>query len=70
VAPDGTETDVEGRIGGRLVWPVRGHQGHGYDPMFQPDGDNRTFAEMTASEKNRISHRADAFARFRALCLG
>ena len=42
---------------------MRGRQGHGYDPMFQPAGQTRTFAEMEPAEKNRISHRADAFGK-------
>lgn len=54
----------EGRVTGRLVWPIRGQMGHGYDPMFVPDGDVRTFAEMGAEEKNRISHRALALGAF------
>ncbi|GHD98234.1 nucleoside-triphosphate diphosphatase [Defluviimonas sp. 20V17] len=62
--PDGHDEVFEGRVEGQLVWPMRGAQGHGYDPMFQPDGETRTFAEMSAEEKNRISHRANAFASF------
>lgn len=65
--PDGHEELFEGIAPGRLVWPMRGAQGHGYDPMFQPDGEDRTFAEMTADEKNRISHRADAFRKLAAI---
>jgi len=57
-------------VNGTLVWPIRGRQGHGYDPMFMPDGQNRTFAEMSHEEKNRISHRADAFAKLIAGCFG
>ncbi|WP_134724939.1 RdgB/HAM1 family non-canonical purine NTP pyrophosphatase [Paracoccus luteus] len=60
--PDGEEAVFEGVAPGRLVWPPRGALGHGYDPMFVPDGDTRTYAEMSAAEKNRISHRARAFA--------
>ena len=54
---------------GQVVWPMRGAQGHGYDPMFVPDGHAITFAEMDPAEKNRISHRADAFAKLMQ-CLG
>lgn len=61
--PDGHDEVFEGRVEGQVVWPMRGSQGHGYDPMFQPDGYNVTFAEMDAAEKNRISHRADAFGK-------
>ena len=61
--PDGHDEVFEGKVDGQVVWPMRGKQGHGYDPMFQPDGYDLTFAEMDADEKNRISHRADAFAK-------
>jgi len=60
--PDGYDEVFEGKVDGQVVWPMRGRQGHGYDPMFQPDGHEITFAEMDPAEKNRISHRADAFA--------
>ncbi len=61
--PDGHDEVFEGKVEGQVVWPMRGRQGHGYDPMFQPDGYEITFAEMDPAEKNRISHRADAFAK-------
>lgn len=61
--PDGHDEVFEGKVEGTLVWPMRGAQGHGYDPMFQPIGYDITFAEMDWAEKNRISHRADAFAK-------
>lgn len=53
-----------GIVQGSLVWPLRGALGHGYDPMFVPDGWSQTFAEMTAEEKNRISHRSRALQSF------
>ena len=56
----------EGIAPGRLVWPPRGVAGHGYDPIFVPEGHDRTYAEMTAEEKNAISHRADAFRKLTA----
>lgn len=67
--PDGRRLEVEGRVDGLLVWPPRGAQGFGYDPMFRPDGHARTFGEMDAAEKHGIpadgstalSHRARAF---------
>lgn len=68
--PDGHDEVFEGAVEGRCVWPMRGRQGHGYDPMFQPDGQPLTFAEMDPAEKNRISHRARAFARLVAGCFG
>lgn len=64
--PDGYEEIFEGIAPGHLVWPPRGPHGHGYDPIFVPDGHTRTFAEMPAEEKNRISHRADAFRKLEA----
>lgn len=66
--PDGHDEVFAGKVSGTLVWPVRGALGHGYDPMFQPDGHDITFAEMTSDAKNEISHRADAFAKFVAGC--
>ncbi|MFT9257812.1 MAG: RdgB/HAM1 family non-canonical purine NTP pyrophosphatase [Acetobacter sp.] len=67
--PDGTTQSFEGRINGEIVWPPRGTGGHGYDPIFQPEGETRSFAEMSEAEKNAISHRARAFAAFEAACL-
>jgi XTP/dITP diphosphohydrolase len=64
--PDGHDEVFEGKVEGQVVWPLRGAEGHGYDPMFQPDGHEMTFAEMDATEKNRISHRADAFRKLAA----
>jgi XTP/dITP diphosphohydrolase len=66
--PDGHEEIFEGRVDGSLVWPMRGDIGHGYDPIFQPDGYEQTFGEMTHDEKNKISHRADAFAKLTSAC--
>ena len=68
--PDGHEEIFEGCVNGTLVWPMRGTIGHGYDPMFQPDGYDITFAEMDPAEKNRVSHRADAFSKLIAGCFG
>ena len=61
--PDGTDAVFEGVMPGQVVWPMRGDQGHGYDPIFQPDGFDVTFGQMDRWEKNRISHRADAFRK-------
>ncbi len=66
--PDGHDEVFDGRVNGTLVWPMRGKTGHGYDPMFQPDGHDITFAEMDPEQKNRISHRADAFQKLIAGC--
>jgi XTP/dITP diphosphohydrolase len=60
----GTEHAVyEGRAEGVLTWPPRGTMGFGYDPVFVPNGYERTFAELDPEEKHRISHRANAFAK-------
>lgn len=66
--PDGHDEVFEGIMPGQVVWPMRGNQGHGYDPIFQPDGFAVTFGEMDRWEKNRISHRADAFRKLVAGC--
>lgn len=66
--PDGHDEVFEGVMPGRIVWPMRGNQGHGYDPIFQPDGRSVTFGEMDRWEKNQISHRADAFRKLVAEC--
>jgi XTP/dITP diphosphohydrolase len=74
--PDGHLEEVEARVDGTLVWPPRGTAGFGYDPMFQPDGHERTFGEMTSIEKHGmpplglgLSHRARAFVKFAEICL-
>lgn len=62
--PDGHDEVFAGVMAGKVVWPMRGDRGHGYDPIFQPDGYDVTFGEMDRWEKNKISHRADAFHKF------
>lgn len=54
----------EGIVNGQIIEEKRGTDGFGYDPVFVPDGFSQTFAEMPLSEKNKISHRARAFAKF------
>ena len=66
--PDGHDEVFAGVMAGQIVWPMRGNQGHGYDPIFQPEGYDVTFGEMDRWEKNKISHRADAFAKLVAGC--
>lgn len=61
--PDGHDEVFPGVMEGQVVWPMRGDQGHGYDPIFQPDGFDETFGEMDRWQKNKISHRADAFRK-------
>ncbi len=67
-SPGGTVTMWRGEAYGRLVWPPRGDNGFGYDPMFVPDGYELTFGEMDESLKHQISHRARAFAKLVAAC--
>ncbi|HUZ67050.1 MAG TPA: RdgB/HAM1 family non-canonical purine NTP pyrophosphatase [Beijerinckiaceae bacterium] len=67
--PDGRAESFEGRVDGALVWPPRGAMGFGYDPIFLPDGHDRSFGEMSPEEKHglprdgsvALSHRARAF---------
>lgn len=77
VWPGGETLDVEGSSPGEVVWPPRGKLGFGYDPIFLPDGHDRTFGEMTAQEKHGVtwdacgrasglSHRARAFGALTA----
>ena len=61
--PDGHVEWFEGRIEGTMVWPPRGEMGFGYDPVFVPLGETRTFAEMSFDEKQASNHRARAFAK-------
>ncbi|MDB5508016.1 MAG: Ham1-like protein [Hyphomicrobiales bacterium] len=75
--PDGHAEVFEARVDGVLVWPPRGEAGFGYDPMFLPEGHERTFGEMSSDEKHGIpedgsralSHRARAFQALAAACL-
>ena len=66
--PDGQDMVFAGALKGQIVWPGRGTLGHGYDPIFQPDGYACTMGEMEVADKNRISHRADAVRKFTAQC--
>jgi len=74
--PDGHLEEFEATVGGTLVWPPRGDQGFGYDPIFLPDGQSRTFGEMPSAEKHSLppagkglSHRARAFLKLAEACL-
>lgn len=76
--PDGHAEYYRGEAEGQLVWPPRGNDGFGYDPVFLPDGQERTFGEMPAAEKHgwvpgqptALSHRARAFQKFARARLG
>lgn len=61
--PDGHDEVFEGILPGQVVWPPRGEEGHGYDPIFLPDGEDQTLGEMPAAKKNSLSHRARAVAK-------
>lgn len=63
--PDGHDEVFAGKIDGQISWPMRGELGHGYDPVFMPDGYDITFGEMDRWEKNRISHRGNAFHKLK-----
>ncbi len=74
--PDGHKEFFRGESEGQIVWPPRGTQGFGYDPVFMPDGHERTFGEMSPQEKHgwskdkpALSHRARAFQLFAKACL-
>ena len=74
--PDGHVDEFEARVAGTLVWPPRGDRGFGYDPIFLPDGQQRTFGEMSSEEKHGLpprgkglSHRARAFLKLAEACL-
>lgn len=62
--PDGRQEIFEGRVQGTLCWPPRGSHGHGYDPIFIPEGHYISFGEMAAEQKNAMSHRAVAVEKF------
>jgi XTP/dITP diphosphohydrolase len=74
--PDGHVEEFEGRVDGVVAWPPRGDMGFGYDPLFRPDGFDRTFGQMSAEEKHglppkgkALSHRARAFVKLAEACL-
>ncbi|MGY5807107.1 RdgB/HAM1 family non-canonical purine NTP pyrophosphatase [Rhizobium sp. LEGMi198b] len=75
--PDGHTELFRGEVEGRVVWPPRGTQGFGYDPVFQPENYDATFGEMSAEQKHgwkpgepqALSHRARAFKIFVETCL-
>jgi XTP/dITP diphosphohydrolase len=74
--PDGHVEEFEATVDGTVVWPPRGNLGFGYDPLFLPDGQTRTFGEMSSEEKHGLpphgrglSHRARAFLKLAEACL-
>lgn len=65
IFPDGGGIGARGECEGLIVHAPRGEDGFGYDPIFLPSGERKTFAQMTAEEKNAISHRGKALTAFR-----
>ena len=66
--PDGHCETAEGIARGHLVFPPRGINGFGQDPIFVPEGETRTFGELTKAEKEKFSHRAFSFRRMMGMC--
>jgi XTP/dITP diphosphohydrolase len=74
--PDGHVEEFEATVNGNVVWPPRGNLGFGYDPLFLPDGETKTFGEMSSEDKHGLppngrglSHRARAFLKLAEACL-
>ncbi len=67
VYPDGNIITARGECRGRIITEPAGDNGFGYDPLFVPDGYDRTFAQLTAEEKNSVSHRAEALEKLKKL---
>jgi XTP/dITP diphosphohydrolase len=65
--PDGHDEIFAGKVDGSLSWPMRGDLGFGFDPIFTPNGKSETFGEMDPVAKSKMSHRANAFAKFKTL---
>jgi XTP/dITP diphosphohydrolase len=70
ISPDGRELYARGELRGTLAAEPRGTGGFGYDPAFVPEGEERTVGEMSAEEKDAVSHRARAAAALRGCCCG
>ena len=68
--PDGEDAIFDGRAEGQVVWPMRGGNGFGFDPVFLPDGETETFGEMDPEKKHEMSHRADAFRKLVSAVFG
>ncbi len=67
--PDGTHYIFEEKVDGHLVWPPRGTNNMGFDPIFVPLGSKKTYGEMSLQEKQKVSHRFAAFRRFSRECI-
>ncbi len=66
--PDGETASFYGRVEGEIIWPPRGTLGFGYDPMFVPRGEMRSYGELPPAEKHAASHRARAMAQLTTAC--
>ena len=67
--PDGHDEVFEGKVSGKITWPMRGKNGFGFDPIFIPDGHKETFGEMNQDKKHKMSHRSIAFGKLVNACL-
>ena len=63
--PDGKSFEFQGKVEGHISFPARGNKGFGYDPIFVPKGENKTFAQIGKVKKNRMSHRFNAFLKIK-----
>ncbi|EMH80700.1 dITPase [alpha proteobacterium HIMB114] len=63
--PDGKSFEFQGKVEGHISFPARGKKGFGYDPIFIPKGEKKTFAQIGKLKKNKISHRYDAFMKIK-----
>jgi len=63
--PDGKSFEFQGKVEGHISFPARGNKGFGYDPIFVPKGENKTFAQFGKVKKNRMSHRFNAFLKIK-----
>ena len=63
--PDGKSFEFQGKVEGHISFPAKGRKGFGYDPIFIPKGEKKTFAQIGKLKKNKISHRYDAFVKIK-----
>jgi XTP/dITP diphosphohydrolase len=63
--PDGKSFEFQGKVEGHISFSARGNKGFGYDPIFVPKGENKTFAQIGKVKKNRMSHRFNAFLKIK-----
>lgn len=68
--PDGHAERFTGRVEGRVIWPPKGENGHGYDPIFIREGEALTFGQLSFEQKMAVNHRTRAFDQLVAACFG